>query len=191
MKIDHYISDGQDPRAVEKLLLKLQDMLTSGETVTYIAVQKRPAVTLLPNSIALTNKRVFICESTKLGLATDFDILSWGAVSEVTFKEEIFGSRVTITRQQGENLSIDYIPKTQARRVFQLANEALEQAHNERLINNADEKTALPAQDDPALPVEPEDELTMKLEKLKFLFERQLITEAEYESKKNELLSRL
>jgi len=191
MKIDHYISDGQDPRAVEKLLLKLQDMLTSGETVTYIAVQKRPAVTLLPNSIALTNKRVFICESTKLGLATDFDILSWGAVSEVTFKEEIFGSRVTITRQQGENLSIDYIPKTQARRVFQLANEALEQAHNERLINNADEKTALPAQDDPALPMEPEDELTMKLEKLKFLFERQLITEAEYESKKNELLSRL
>lgn len=191
MKIDHYISDGQDPRAVEKLLLKLQDMLTSGETVTYIAVQKRPAVTLLPNSIALTNKRVFICESAKLGLATDFDILSWGAVREVTFKEEIFGSRVTITRQQGENLSIDYIPKTQARRVFQLANEALEQAHNERLINNADEKTALPAQDDPALPVEPEDELTMKLEKLKFLFERQLITEAEYESKKNELLSRL
>ncbi|SFC49091.1 Short C-terminal domain-containing protein [Parapedobacter composti] len=200
MKIDQYISDGQDPKIAEKLLLKLQDMLTSGEAVTYIAVQKKPAVTLLPDSIALTNKRVFICEFTKLGLATDFKILIWEAVKAVTFKEEIFGAKVTVVPEEGENLSVDYIPKTQARRVFQFANEALEKRKT-TIVEKPEEEEELPMQpeEEPVLIQreaigehgDPEDELTLKLRKLKSLFERQLITQAEYESKKNELLSQL
>lgn len=201
MNIDHYINDGQDPKTVERLLLKLQDMLTGGEFVTYIAVQKKPAVTLLPDSIALTNKRVFICEFTKLGLATDFKILSWKDIMDFAFKEEIFGSKVTIVPLRGENLSVDYIPKTQARKVFQLANEALELLNEETEKAEHHEDFPMLPEEEPALKQsaeaqaqpaqEAEDELTIKLKKLKSLFERQLITQAEYESKKNELLSQL
>lgn len=185
MRIDPYINDGQDPIVVEKLLLKLQDMLAStGEEITYIAVQKKPAVTLFPNSIALTNKRVFICRSTKWGLATDFDIVPWQAIENLSFKEGILGSQVIFTKHDGETLTMAYIPKSQVRKLYQAGTEAL---HAEPTVNRAgdlDRATQPNAAD-------PDDELTLKLQKLKTLFERELITEAEYEHKKNELLSQL
>ena len=176
MNIDNYINDGQDPKVVEKLLLKLQDMLTSGETVNYIAVQKKPAITLFPNSIALTNKRVFVCKSTKLGLATNFDIFPLVDVKDISFKEGILSSTWTITPFKDEALAIGYIPKNQARKLYQWAIESMEEdvgAEPTLQIKHTD----------------PDDELTLKLKKLKSLFERQLITQAEYENKKNELLS--
>lgn len=184
MEIDQYINDGQDPKVVEKLLLKLQDMLASTEEITYIAVQKKPAVTFFPNSIAISNKRVFICKSTKLGLATDFDILSWRAIENISFKEGILGAQVAFTQHDSGNITMAYIPKTQARKLYQAGMEAI----GAQPSNEAADGTDTPAQLQVA---EPNDELALKLEKLKSLFERELITETEYENKKNELLSQL
>lgn len=206
MNIDKYIHDGQDPKIVEKLLIKLQDIMVSGEVITYIAVQKKPAVTLLPDTIALSNKRIFLSEFTKLGLATNFEIFAWKDLKDIAFKEEIFGSKFTLIPVKGENLSIDYVPKTQARKLYQLAGEALEEfreTQQQELEANATAAAPLPHAEQesfrPLLPSEepvlkredPEDELVKKLEKLKFLFEKNLITQAEYDTKKNELLSQL
>jgi len=188
MKIDHYIDDGQDPKVVEKLLLKLQDMLVSDETVAYIAVQKMPALTLFPDSVALTNKRIFVCESTKLGLATDFKIFPWPALVGVSFKEGIIGSRFTILPVDETEVEITHLPKSQARKLYQWANEMLERKNKpgDRLPRL--DETII----DSAATIPPEtDELTLKLQKLKSLFEQQLITQAEYDNKKNELLSQL
>lgn len=203
MNIDKHIHDGQDPKIVEKLLIKLQDIMVSGEVITYIAVQKKPAVTLLPDTIALSNKRIFLSEFTKLGLATNFEIFAWKDVKDITFKEEIFGSKFTIIPIKGENLSIDYIPKTQARKLYQLASESLEESReiqqqeseaNAAPLSHADHemhRPLLPSEEPVLKAEEPEDELVRKLEKLKVLFEKNLITQAEYETKKNELLSQL
>lgn len=189
MNINQYINDGQDPKTVEKLLIKLQDMLTPEEVVSYIAVQKKPAVTLFPDSIALTNKRIFLCESTKLGLATDFTVLPWTAIREVSFKEGILGSTLIINPTEGENLELGYIPKNQVRKLYQHGHSALEKQRG-----TAQATTGDPAPDtEENTPSQPptEDELTIKLQKLKALFENQLITQAEYDNKKNELLSQL
>ncbi len=62
ISIDRFLSDEQDPKAVEKVIGKLNDLLTSGEEILYLAVQKKPAVNLLPDSIAISNKRIFYCE---------------------------------------------------------------------------------------------------------------------------------
>src|SRR5690606_40286178 len=115
---------------VEKIHTKILDMLTHGEAINYIAVQKKPAVTLLPDSIAITNRRIFLCEFTKLGLATNFEIFTWRDIKDIAFKEEIFGSKVTVIPFTSENLSIDYIPKVQARKLYQLIKEALESSQN-------------------------------------------------------------
>lgn len=205
MNIDKYIHDGQDPKIVEKLLIKLQDIMVSGEVITYLAVQKKPAVTLLPDTIALSNKRIFLSEFTKLGLATNFEIFAWKDLKDIAFKEEIFGSKFTLIPVKGENLSIDYVPKTQARKLYQLASEALEEyreaqeqqeleASAPAFLTHAEHEPNRPllASEEPVLKRdEPEDELVKKLEKLKFLFEKNLITQAEYDTKKNELLSQL
>ncbi len=187
MNIDRYINDGQDPKVVEKLLLKLQYLLASnGETVSYIAVQKKPAVTLFPDSIAITDKRVFICRSTNLGFADNFEIFPWPTIAELSFKEGILGAKVTLALANGDSTEIGSIPKNQARKLYQLGTEAQTIASQPLIIPTEEVATPTPAIVEPE-----EDELTLRLKKLKSLFERQLITQEEYENKKNELLNQL
>lgn len=192
MKINHYIDDGQDPKVVEKLLLKLQDMLTTNETVAYIAVQKKPAVTLFPDSIALTDRRILICESTKLGLATDFKVFPWMAIRDITFKEGILGAKFVLSlKSDEEQVSVNHIPKNQVRKLYQLASERFEK-YQQELESVIDVGIGSDRAPDTAMPAPVQaDELTVKLQKLKSLFEKELITQAEYDQKKNELLAQL
>lgn len=185
MNIDRYINDGQDPKVVEKLLLKLQDMLATGEQVHYVAVQKMPAVTLFPDSIALTDRRIFFCRSTKLGLATDFDIFAWDDVMDITFKEGLLSSKFSVTLGGADPLEMNHIPKSQARKLYQWGQEARERQRTAGAQDTDEPHLKI------AAPAETDDELTLKLKKLKSLFERQLITQEEYENKKSELLSQL
>ena len=250
MNFDKFIQDGQDPKVVEKIYTKIADMLSSDETVSYIALQKKPAVTLLPDSVTISNKRIFLCEFTKLGLATNFEIFDWKEIKDIAFKEEIFGSKVTVIPFTGENLSIDYIPKTQARRLYQLIKDVLEEIKInsakaqqedreevkttkvqpiipirnvygdpvEEEIPRKNQAVPVPQQNSPTLQqdnsnpgiipsvertaanlstssatdkTEEDDELTLKLKKLKSLYDKQLISQSEYENKKSEILSQL
>ena len=210
--MEQYLTDDQDPRTAEKVLGKLRDMLTSGEAVIYLAIQKKPAVTLIPDCIAITNKRIIFCIPANLGLTTNFITFIWEDVKEVSFKEEFFGSKFITVPQSGENIAIDYIPKVQARKLYQFSNEQLEKnrglsqkelsGDSKMHLGNTnasddytsyveideEEKPYLPPQN-PAPLEETEDEMTQKLKKLKTLFEKQLITSEEYERKKADILS--
>ena len=235
MSIEKYTWDGQDAKVVEKIHGKILDMLTSGESINYIALQKKPAVTLFPDSITLSNKRIFLCEFAKLGLATNFEIFSWHDIKDISFKEEIFGSKVTVIPFTGENLTVDYIPKVQARKLYQLIKEALDNMQDAKsspkekesqpapplhvphpsptpapkAITFDDAESKLPghfspeldrpapaAAEPPVIPTsvaappkeEEDDESTKKLTRLKNLFDRQLISQGEYETKKAEIL---
>jgi len=213
MLIEQYLTDDQDPKTAEKVLSKLRDMLTSGEAVVYLAIQKKPAVTLIPDCIAVTNKRLFFCLPGNLGLTTNFITFTWEDIKEVSFKEEFFGSKFIAVPQRGENVAIDYIPKVQARKLYQFCNEQLEKKKELERNRSFDEKklsepeaesgyTSYTEVDEEFVPyisptpepeqtVEPEDEVTLKLKKLKTLFEKQLITQEEYEFKKADILSQL
>ena len=214
MLIEQYLTDDQDPKTAEKILGKLRDMLTSGEAIVYLAIQKKPAITLIPDCIAVTNKRIVFCIPENLGLTTNFITFTWAEVREVSFKEEFFGSRFIIIPQKGENVAIDYIPKVQSRKLYQFCNEQLEKQKDISGKQDLDGKRPSPInQDDEdytsyieieeeqipfinqtenAAPLtEPEDEVTIKLKKLKTLFEKQLINQEEYESKKANILSQL
>lgn len=262
MSLDKFAQDGQDPKVVEKIYSKIQKMLMANEAVKYIAMQKKPAVTLLPDCIIISNRRIFLCEFTKLGLSINYEIFSWQDIKDISFKEEIFGSKVTVIPFSEENLSIDYIPKAQARKLFQLIKEALENKDNTDKQPEApkevakpvvpireafaeaqakqsfveeepikptptpvytppvftkeiviEEKVAIAPKEEiiekieavviptPPLPVIPptstriieeeEDEMTLKLKKLKSLYDKQLITQSEYDNKKAEILEKL
>jgi hypothetical protein len=211
--IDRFLSDEQDPKAVEKVLGKLNDILTSNEELIYLAVQKKPAVNLLPDCIAVSNKRIFYCEPANFGITMKFTDISWKSIKEVSFKEELFGSKFICVPQQGENIITEYIPKTQARKLYQAAYEQLENFKEEQRKSDIEDKRAavspvtVNAQPqgiadfshieeavvvpDPAPAVhieEPEDETTLKLRKLKTLYDKQLITQEEYEAKKASIL---
>jgi len=203
--IEKFLNDEQDPKAVEKVIGKLNDLLTNGEEIIYLAVQKKPAVNLLPDSIAISNKRIFYCEPGNLGLTMNFKDISWKNIKEVSFKEEFFGAKFVCVPQHGENIITDYIPKVQARKLHQAANEQLEQ-YKELLrqqqleANRATASTVnIPAASAEEIVVATslhqmennEDDSTVKLRKLKTLFDQQLITQTEYEIKKQAILDSL
>ncbi len=199
MNIDKFLSDEQDVKTVEKVISKLSDLLTSGEELIYLAVQKKPAVNLLPDSIAISNKRIFYCEPGNLGLTMNFKDISWKNIKEVSFKEEFFGSKFICVPQHGENIVTEFIPKLQARKLHQAANEQLEQLKNIN-IPFVQKNIELDVEIEEAQIIEPdrmeeveevEDETTLKLRKLKTLYDKQLITLEEYETKKANILDTL
>jgi len=215
--IDRFLSDEQDPKSVEKVLGKLNDMLTSNEELIYMAVQKKPAVNLLPDCIAVSNKRIFYCEPGNFGITMNFKDISWKSIKEVSFKEELFGSKFICVPLHGENIITEYIPKVQARKLYQAAYEQLESFKEQQRQLDLEERRSStspvtvntlpapePVEEDepqaffspppaaPAIPVEePEDETTLKLRKLKSLYDKHLITQEEYEAKKADILDRL
>jgi len=243
-----FTRDEQDPKAVERVFNRINDLLAREEEILYIAIQKRPALSLLPDSVVCTTRRIFINSPGNLGLTMNYLEFMWKEVSDVTMKEEIFGAKITVTLKTGNELTVDFIPKLQARRVYRVSREALEnlaKASAEASPSNVTpapsakletldkpetpetqlaqppqetpRASAMPETHEPAVPVKPpmigsfdefpdlpepakhspagpsrisESELSQKLVQLKSLFEKQLITRDDYETKKTEILSR-
>lgn len=216
--IDKFLNDQQDSKAVEKVYTRLVDLLTTGEEIIYIATQKKPLVNILPDCVALTNKRVLFFTPANLGLSIKFIDFVWKDVIDVVIKEEIIGAIFTIRTTNGGEMGVDYLPKVQARKLYQYAQQRKEDEREARRLRDLEEKraesgsinfgehantqsppvaTAPEPQPAPVVAPSPvqetskQDELTEKLKKLKTLFENGLISQEEYNAKKLELLSDL
>lgn len=124
--IKNFLNEEQDPKAVEKITSKLNDILMRGEEIGYIGVQKKPAITVFPDSIVLTNKRIIMCKPKNLGLSMDFTDYSWNIILATFVKENILGSEFSFNTNTDLTVSIDYIPKIQARKINTFAKEQLE-----------------------------------------------------------------
>ncbi len=214
--IEKFLNDQQDPKAVEKVYTRLVDLLTTGEEIIYIATQKKPLVNLLPDCVALTNKRVLFFTPANLGLSIKFVDFVWKDIVDVFSKEEIIGAVFSIRSTNGAEMGVDYLPKVQGRKLYQYAQERKEAEREARRLRDLEEKRAesgsinLGDRNTPAQPAAPEpqpepvavapaihaeapkpDELTEKLKKLRTLFDNGLISQEEYNHKKLELLSDL
>ena len=123
--IKKFLNEEQDPKAIDKITSKLSDLLMKNEEVGYIGVQKKP-VTVFPDSIVLTNKRIIICKPKNLGLSMDFTDYTWDDISGTFVKENILGSEFSFSTKTDLTISIDYIPKIQARKIYTFAKEQLD-----------------------------------------------------------------
>jgi hypothetical protein len=84
-------------------------------------------VTVFPDSIVLTNKRIIICKPKNLGFSMDFVDYNWDGISHTFVNESILGSEFSFTTKTNLTISIDYLPKIQARKIYTFAKEQLEQ----------------------------------------------------------------
>lgn len=142
-QIKKFLNEEQDPKAIEKITSKLNDLLMRNEEIGYIAVQKKPAITVFPDSIVLTNKRIIICKPKNLGLSMDFTDYTWDDIEGTFVKENILGSEFSFSTKTELSLSIDYIPKTQARKIFTYAKEQLDLLKNP-VVSNITETATTP-----------------------------------------------
>ena len=124
------LNEDQDPKAIEKITAKLENLLMSNEEVGYIAVQKKPAVTILPDSIVVTNKRIILCKPKNLGLSMEFVDYDWDDIAASFVKEGILGAEFTFTTKSELTQTVDYLPKNQARKLYTFAKEQLDLLKN-------------------------------------------------------------
>lgn len=202
--IKKFLNEDQDTKAVEKITEKVNDLLTNGETVEYIAVQNKPAINISPDSIVLTNKRILFFRSKSFGLITDFQDYLWKDVAESHISEAILGSTFKMTAVSGFIETIDYIPKSQARKLYQYAQRKEEEMIEYRREKELEEKRATAGgftintqkekPEEPTAPLQaqvPTEDPMETLMKLKAFLDNDLISLEDYETKKKEILNRM
>ncbi|MCL9804918.1 PH domain-containing protein [Flavobacterium amniphilum] len=124
------LNEDQDPKAIEKITAKLENLLMSNEEVGYIAVQKKPAITVFPDSIVVTNKRIILCKPKNLGLSMEFNDFNWDEIAGTFVKEGILGSDFSFSTKTELTHTVDYLPKNQARKLYTYAKEQLDLLKN-------------------------------------------------------------
>jgi hypothetical protein len=127
------LNEDQDPKAIEKITAKLNNLLMSNEEVGYIAVQKKPAVNMFPDSIVVTNKRIILCKPKNLGLSMEFIDYDWDDIEASFVKEGILGADFTFTTKSDLTHTVDYLPKNQARKLYTFAKEQLDLLKNPQM----------------------------------------------------------
>ncbi|MDI6033099.1 PH domain-containing protein [Flavobacterium sp. LB2P84] len=153
-----FLNEEQDPKAIEKIASKLSDLLMKNEEIGYIAVQKKPAITVLPDSIVMTNKRIIICQPKNLGLSMNFIDYTWDEIEGTFVKENILGSEFSFTTRTNMEVSIDYIPKIQARKIFTYAKEQLD------ILKSGSALNATVIDEVPVISIEEEVEIIEEME---------------------------
>ena len=137
----------------------------------------------------------------------DFQDYNWVDIADCHIKEGILGATFTMKTVGNYTNMMDYLPKAQARKLYQFAQETEEKMRGVRrekdlevrrasaggvTVNNATPIIAQPFQtSQPVTPlIEAEDPFVV-LQKLKGLMDNGIISVEEFESKKNEILSRV
>lgn len=211
------LNEDQDPKAIEKITSKLENLLMSNEEVGYIAVQKKPAITVFPDSIVVTNKRIILCKPKNLGLSMEFMDYDWDDIAGTFVKEGFLGADFSFSTKTDLTHTVEYLPKNQARKLYTFAKEQLDILKNgvetnSNLVANSsveieeiqteevtDFAEILPVVQDTELE-EPipshekklseftKEELFDKLNNYKKLLDNGLILQGEYDKLKNEIL---
>lgn len=196
----NFTLDDQPQEVVAKVIEKVRQILIKDEELTYVAVQNKPVVNWMPDCIALTDKRFIFYRPKMLG-RIDFEDYVWRELFDARLSEDIIGSTFIVTTAAGKKLSMNYLPKSQARAVYRIAQGIEERSLEERRIRDLEEKRAaaggvtvqasLPqAVPSAPTPVENSDPM-QKLRDLKSMADEGLVSAEEFEAKKAEILSRM
>jgi len=192
-----FTNDEQDPAIVERVHAKVKELVTSQEEIIYIAVQKKPVVNLTPDCVVLTNRRLILYKPKLLG-QVDMQDFQWLNVFDCRVKEGMTGATLSFRIANGATLSVDYLPKSQARALYRFAQEMEERSIAQRRqmeLENARAASGAMVMQPPAMPAAthaaPQDDPLATLQKLKQLLDAGLILQAEYDAKKAEILKRM
>lgn len=191
------VADEQDPAAVKKIMAKVSGLLTVGEAVEYVCVQKKPVLTIAPDAIVLTTRRFIVARPRLTGF--QFQDFQWRQVHDVHLSEQMLGATISCEIVGGKKVAVDALPKKQARKVYAYAQGIEEKMIEERRSRDLEERRAsaggvtvqtafaptahgsAPIQDDPM----------SQLAKLKQMLDAGLIEKGEFDAKKGEILGRM
>ncbi len=192
-----FLSEEQDPKVVEQVHPRVQELLTRDEEILYIAVQKPMMVSLSPEAVILTNRRFIVYRRT-LTRKVKFEDHLWRHLEDARLDEGRMRATLTLQTIKGQKLTIEHLPKEQARKLYAYAQEMEEKSHEERRQRELEDKRAeaggvvvqtSPESAQPTSSAPATEDPVEKLKKLKDMLEANLITAEEFEAKKADILS--
>src|SRR5687768_15839308 len=131
-----------DPEEVEKVRAKVEQVLMQGEKIEYIAVESKPIqVNIAPDCVVLTNRRFIMYRPRAFG-RVDFEDYIWRDLHDARINEGILRATSSVETTQGKHIEVSDLPKEQARRVYQFAQQMEEYVLEERRNRELEEKRA-------------------------------------------------
>jgi hypothetical protein len=205
---DSLLTEKQSRKKVIASCQFLESLLNHGETIVYVAVQKKPFLNFSPEVAVLTTERVFLLYQKFFN--THYDDYHLNDILNLELKKTLFGSHFNFKSVDGQAYGILYLPKQQGTRFYEKARELQEKiraAHKAAAPANTPLPTGMvrppSTHKNPGLPINKiptratasamsSDQDTLhRLETLKKMLEENLISEEDYAAKKKELLDRL
>lgn len=189
--LDNHISKIKEVLTTpDACMSKIEEILTSGESVLFSVVQT-PIAGLKPDTVVLTNKRFILYHPGLLGCK--FDDFLWRDLVAVKLNEGLMGAKL-IFEVSSKKISVDKLPKSEARKAYSIAQEREQEAIETRRQRQMQEDSAKAGHivvggGIGATSAATADDPMAKLTKLKSLFDAGLITQEEYDKKKAEILS--
>ena len=181
---------------------EIGSILTSGETILAIATQNPINSPINRDSAVVTSRRLILYRPRLLG-RMDLEDMLWQDVTDVRLSSKMLGAILEVTARkrlpsgavEAAEHRIEGLDRAAARKVYAVAQEMEEQWREKNRVRQMEEERARSGgvylggahapSAAPGLSVED------RLRKLKSLHEQGLITDAEYESRKSQIISEL
>lgn len=181
-----------------RLLAHVRELCTASETVKYIAVQRKPVMTLSPDAIVATNRRIILLRTGLLGKVEMRDFI-WRDLADARIREGVLATTFEVRQVNGAVVLVEYIPKRQARALYRICQEMEEQVREERRARSIEETRAaaggvnvtLAAPAAVPAAASPTKDPMATLRQLKAMHEEGLLNTTEYEAKRAEVLARM
>ena len=176
----------------------VRPLLARGEYFCHLAVQDPlRAMSPWPSALVLTNRRVMVVRRRLMG-QTFLDMF-WGEVHDAHLMESWKGGTFAVQSVQGHDLRVDALPVALSRPAYAFAQRAEELASEWRRARRLEEERArsrgVAITDLPPAPARtPTQDASgpeATLRRLAELRDKGLISDEEYQSKRNDVISRL
>ncbi len=190
--IRELLNEDQDQGVSRKLVEALSNRLRRGERVQAVSVQKHlvSVMHLVTEAIVTTSERVLLVRDLILG--KHIEEIGYEDLAEIAVQKELLGAVVTIETRDQRKWKVGSLPKESAEKVVRAVRARKEQMSaganasvNANASANATEMPAAPRAEDLSMM---RDDPLARLKKLKELLDEGVITEADYEEKKREIL---
>ena len=202
----------QDTDALRRVVDEVARLLTPNEELLYVALQNATALSMKKDCAVVTSNRLILYRPGLFG-AANFDDWLWQDVKDVTIKQGMLSTEVTVEGVSGGRSVIGGLDKHQARRLYGLAQQLEQEWREKRRIRQMEEARAqaggIYLANPPAAPTigpsaplasAPEtgapagavlDDSVARLARAKTMRDQGLISDAEFETVKAKILAEL
>lgn len=188
------IDADQDPSDLASIAGEIATIMTPNETILYVATQNVTALSVKKDSAVATSNRLILYRPSIFGRLIFSDYL-WEDVRNVTINEGMLAGELRVESRNGNQDTLGGLDKTQARRLYGIAQQKELEWREKRRQRDLEEArakaggvqigAASSGQGSPAVTEDPVE----KLAKAKAMLDQNLISEQEYEALKAKIIA--